>query len=241
MNGLRLSDIYKFTERPVESSWHRPAMMGVHFANGWVEATDAHILIREKYDYNHELEGKVIGRYGEEIDAVFPDISKVIPPFMSDSYHSIHIDQKMLYDICRVLDVLVRYYDEQGYIKVGISYFTPQMLKTIAATMVRFGCCAMYQHRDEYLRPSVVPLGCGLMMIMPCGVDAQASNYFDFGKKFLGVNELYCKLKDSIDELNGQLEDFKIVRNYRQFKEHKALAVRMGKLQRCINILYKYN
>lgn len=242
MNGLRLSDIYKFTERPVESGWIRPALTGIHFADGWAEATDAHILIREKYDYNHELEGKVIGRYGEEIDAVFPDTSKVIPPFLSNSYHSIYIDQNMIYDICRVLDVFVEYYDERRYIKVGNSYFSPQLLKTIAATMVRFGCCCMYQHRDDYLLPSVVPLDCGLMMIQPLYVgNVQDFNYFDFGKKFLGVNELYCKLKDSVDELRRQLEDFKIVRNYRQFKEYKALAVRVGKLQRCMNILHKYN
>jgi hypothetical protein len=240
MNGLRLSDIYKFAERPVESGWLRPAMTGIHFADGWAEATDAHILIREKYGYNPELEGKIIGRYGEEIDAVFPDISKVIPSFMSDSYHSIYIDQNMLYDICRVLDVLVKCYGEQKYIKVGISYFTPQMLKTIAATMVRFGCCCMYQHRDDYLRPSVVPLGYGVMMIMPCGF-GQDYDYFDFSKKFLGIKELCLKLKDNVDMLQEQLNDFKIVRNYSQFKGHRVLAVRMGKLQKCMKILLKYN
>lgn len=242
MNGLRLSDIYKFAERPVESGWSRPALMGVHYSNGWVEATDAHILIREKYKYDSELEGKIIGRYGEEIDAEYPDCESVIPNFFSKIYEPIHIDEKMLYDICRVLVILKCHYDSYT-IKIGNCHFVPKRLGTIAAMCVRHECCTLYLSREPY-GAAVVPLGYGVMVVMPVGEQEQ---FFDYGCHYVDhcirrkqMQELHEKLLQFLAKLNEELVEFKIVRSFKMQKERKALVVKIGRIETCIRILEKY-
>lgn len=242
MNGLRLSDIYKFAERPVESGWSRPALMGVHYSNGWVEATDAHILIREKYKYDSELEGKIIGRYGEEIDAEYPDCESVIPKFFSKIYEPIHIDEKMLYDICRVLVILNRHYDSCT-IKIGNCHFVPKRLEIIAAMCVRHECCTLYLSREPY-GAAVVPLGYGVMVVMPVGEQEQ---FFDYGCYYVDhcirrkqMQELHEKLLQFLAKLNEELVEFKIVRSFKMQKERKALVVKIGRIETCIRILEKY-
>lgn len=42
-------------------------------------STDAHILVATKADYNPELAGKIVDKYGNEIPAKFPNWMRVIP------------------------------------------------------------------------------------------------------------------------------------------------------------------
>lgn len=153
-------------------------MMGVHFANGWVEATDAHILIREKYEYDSELEGKIIGRYGEEIDGVFPNCEKAIPKFFSEGYEPLRIDWNMLYDICRVLVILGQQHYCECAIKVGNCYFYPKHLKTIAAMCVRHECSVIYLCNARPCNAAAVPLGYGAMVVVARG---ESELFFDYG------------------------------------------------------------
>lgn len=243
MNGLRLSDIYKFTERPVESSWHRPAMMGVHFANGWVEATDAHILIREKYEYDSELEGKIIGRYGEEIDGVFPNCEKAIPNFFSEGYEPLRIDWNMLYDICQVLVILGQQHYCECAIKVGNCYFYPKHLKTIAAMCVRHECSVIYLCNARPCNAAAVPLGYGAMAVVARGESELFFDYgypLDYGNRRERMSELHDELQGFLFNLNEQLTEYKVVQNYKMQKERKALVVKIGRFETCIRILEKY-
>lgn len=59
----------------------RPAMTGVfHDAeHEMAVSTDTHILVATKADYKPEFAGKIVDKYGNEIQAKFPDWMRIIP------------------------------------------------------------------------------------------------------------------------------------------------------------------
>lgn len=69
-------DLWKFTERKDEL---RPALRGIHYQNGFAEATDANIAVRVKQEYKPELEGKIVLKDGSFCDGQYPDFDKVLP------------------------------------------------------------------------------------------------------------------------------------------------------------------
>ena len=218
-------------------------MMGVHFADGWVEATDAHILIREKYEYDSELEGKIIGRYGEEIDGVFPNCEKAIPKFFSEGYEPLRIDWNMLYDICRVLVILGQQHYCECAIKVGNCYFYPKYLKTIAAMCVRHECSVIYLCNARPCNAAAVPLGYGAMAVVARGESESFFDYgypLDYGDRRERMSELHDELQGFLFILNEQLTEYKVVQNYKMQKKRKALVVKIGRFETCIRILEKY-
>ena len=69
---------------------------GVLYAGGKQVVTDSHqiLVLNEKYD--EELEGKLIGKNGEEIDARFPNYNAVLPKSL-DGYEAHEIDAEKFY------------------------------------------------------------------------------------------------------------------------------------------------
>ena len=68
-------DIHDFCGNDKE----RPAMMGVFHDQGYIIATDARILIKEKTSYIESFEGKIVDKKNITIDAHFPNYNAVIP------------------------------------------------------------------------------------------------------------------------------------------------------------------
>ena len=58
----------------------RPVLGCVFHSNGCVVASNGHMLAEVQYpNYNPDLEGKIINRYGAELDKDFPNYKTIIP------------------------------------------------------------------------------------------------------------------------------------------------------------------
>jgi len=54
-------------------------LSGIHYQNGFAEATNAHLAVRTKQEYPAALEGKVVFRDGLTSDGRYPNIDAVLP------------------------------------------------------------------------------------------------------------------------------------------------------------------
>ena len=90
-NSKSKFDMYKYTTKDKM----RPAMTGVFFCEGYKVATTAQILVYKKEEYSSELEGKIVNKKGEIVDAVFPRWKSVIPTKISEDYE-IELDFKAI-------------------------------------------------------------------------------------------------------------------------------------------------
>lgn len=86
----------------------RPQFCGVHHEGGWRVASNAHILVALKEEYDGSLEGRTIGRDGKAIDtgkypnwqSIFPTVEpdatcKIDMDAMPDLFKRIKLDAKM--------------------------------------------------------------------------------------------------------------------------------------------------
>lgn len=63
----------------VSTDYLRPRLMGIYHKDRYITATDGMILATVKQDYPEDLEGKIIGINGKEIEGNYSDYKKVIP------------------------------------------------------------------------------------------------------------------------------------------------------------------
>ena len=71
----QLNAMYRCTSRDEL----RPNMQSVYHNNGNIVATDGHILVAVKSDYNANLEGKMITKDGRDLEGKYPNWRQVIP------------------------------------------------------------------------------------------------------------------------------------------------------------------
>ena len=81
-------DMYNYVGKHLPYS----AILGVYHDSGFKVATNTHILIVKKEDYNQELEGKVISKDGEVIDSQFPLYRRVIEQDNEYNFHPIDFE-----------------------------------------------------------------------------------------------------------------------------------------------------
>lgn len=95
----------------------RPAMTGVYHENGLKIATDGYILCVIKEQYAPELEGKVIDKFGVEIECKFPNWKRVIPTYrdnelvinineFNDLYKQYKVDVKLGNDVESIFKII---------------------------------------------------------------------------------------------------------------------------------------
>ena len=68
-----------------------PELKGVYHSDGCKIATDAHILVIIKSEYSSELEGKIVDKDGNIINARFPQYSRAIPEMKKCKRYSIDL------------------------------------------------------------------------------------------------------------------------------------------------------
>ncbi len=81
-------DIYNYVAKHIPYS----SVLGVYHDNGFKIATNTHILIVKKEDYNQELEGKIISKDGEEIESKFVNYRSVIGQDNDYTFHPIDFE-----------------------------------------------------------------------------------------------------------------------------------------------------
>jgi len=71
----------------------KPVFNGLFHDRGNIVATDGHVLVSIKSDYDNDLEGKIIGKDGKVIEGRFPSWEQVIPSETKE----IDVDAEMLF------------------------------------------------------------------------------------------------------------------------------------------------
>lgn len=73
----------------------RPNLTGIfHDAeHEMAVATDAHMLVATKADYNPEFAGKIVDKYGNEIKGQYPKWMSVVPNYKEDKRKTVTIDE----------------------------------------------------------------------------------------------------------------------------------------------------
>lgn len=76
-------NIYNF----VEKDGLRPVLNGVYHdrESEFAVATDGHILVTSKADYNPEFAGKVVDKYGKVIEGKYPEFKALLESYKKDS------------------------------------------------------------------------------------------------------------------------------------------------------------
>jgi hypothetical protein len=72
------------------------ALSGIYYDNGNQVATDSHHIIVLKEEYDPELEGKIIDKNGEEVEARFPNYNAVLPKSI-EGWEPHEIDTEQFY------------------------------------------------------------------------------------------------------------------------------------------------
>lgn len=88
-------DIYRF----VSSDKNHPVVQGVYYDGEWRVATDCFKLMAEKGDWGEELQGKIIGKDGGEIEGKYPCWRGILPKDIDgemQGYEPIYFDKKAL-------------------------------------------------------------------------------------------------------------------------------------------------
>lgn len=75
----------------------RRAMTGVyHDESGYAVATDGRIMIASKSEYNEHFKGKILDRYGKEIEDRYPNWQAVLPNVEGDEEFMLPSDEVLL-------------------------------------------------------------------------------------------------------------------------------------------------
>lgn len=87
-------NLYHWTAKRRDKDYKPAYLFGVYhdIKNKCAVASDAHIMVVSKSDYNESHAGKIISKAGEKINDVFPDYGKVIPV----AGDIIELDRKMI-------------------------------------------------------------------------------------------------------------------------------------------------
>lgn len=144
-------DYFKYVYKGLE----RPIMTGVFHDNGFKVASDAHILIAFKDDYDvSELEGKVVGKDGAFIDGKYPNWRSVIPDFTSDKHGyrtetvKINFDKWMkfmqMYKADKKLNI------EKRWVKIGEQHYSVDLFNLLTIAMRRIGTDEVTNSWSQY-------------------------------------------------------------------------------------------
>ena len=94
----------------------RPVFNGLFHDRGNIVSTDGHVLVSIKSDYDNDLEGKIIGKDGKEIEGRFPSWERVIPLETKE----IDVDAEMLFNAAKNIKIVkfaeMSVIDIQGYL-----------------------------------------------------------------------------------------------------------------------------
>lgn len=144
-------DYYKYVSKELA----RPIMTGVFHDNGFKVASDAHILIAFKDDYDvSELEGKVVGKDGAFIEGNYPKWRSVIPDFTSNKHGyrtetvKINFDKWMkfmqMYKADKKLNI------EKRWVKIGEQHYSVDLFNLLTIAMRRIGTDEITNSWSQY-------------------------------------------------------------------------------------------
>jgi len=151
----------------------RETLRGVYHSNGFKVATNGTILIAYKGNYPIEIEGKIIGRTGEEVDGTYPNWQSVIPN--NDKLNFTPIDFKKVLDIEREFKVVKKTSEDYiGLIKIGDAYFHIGLMAKMAKFALNFGITEI--GTNGYDKPAKIFSCENIAILMPMMRDEDNKN-----------------------------------------------------------------
>jgi hypothetical protein len=118
----------------------RPQMSGVYHDGGFMVASDTYVLVAVRKDYPEGLEGRVIGRDGQEITGKrYPRWREVFPDGRRWPYAS--REQAVAIDSARVREVARRERLEHrvAYVKAGDAFFRADVMAKACKFLDAYG------------------------------------------------------------------------------------------------------
>lgn len=190
--GSKKFDYYKF----VDKDGFRPVMTGVYHDNGFKVASDGHILVAFKDDYDvNELEGKVLRKDGTILtDGKYPNWRSVIPQLSELEKRKkqvVEIDFAKWDEVFSVYKAEKKLGEQKQYVKVGESYYKIELFALVVAAMKRIGSSEwvntyayevtmMGSEAVERKRPHTgisQNESSDLVLLMPCDYDGEDGYY----------------------------------------------------------------
>lgn len=144
-------DYYKYVSKELA----RPIMTGVFHDNGFKVASDAHILIAFKDDYDvSELEGKVVGKDGAFIEGKYPQWRSVIPDFTSKKHdyrtETVKIDFDKWAEFMKTYKADKKLNQERIWVKIGEQIYKVDMFNLLTIAMKRIGTDEITNSLGQY-------------------------------------------------------------------------------------------
>lgn len=182
--GKKKLDMFKYTDKGWSHWGKRDYLSGVFHEGGRVIATDARVLAIVRREYPASLEGKLIDKKGNEIEAQFPNYKRVIPDIArmeradSDTQWDV-IHALRTYNDCKNVWRIFKKFDKDCYVRVEIVdgvLVSEEAVKAIAEFLRVYPDAQLYLDKDRECRASeFVYVGNGTleepeaqMVFMPC-------------------------------------------------------------------------
>lgn len=132
-------DYYKY----VCKDGFRPVMSGVYHESGFKVASNSHVLVAIKEDYDvSELEGKTLLKDGTIIgqeNGRYPNWRSVIPDTSRPEYSRVQIDFDKWAELFSNYKADKKIGEEKPYVKVGNGYYNVELFNLFVMAMKRIG------------------------------------------------------------------------------------------------------
>lgn len=148
----------------------RPVMECVRHEDGYKVATDGHILVTIKEDYDPSFEGRMFNKSGEEVEGSYPNWRRVIPK--TDGWESASFDEKKFNEW--VDERRAEYLAQNGKrtkwnpvwtVRIGGVYLSAEYFSLLISAAKKIGTDVVYTDNSE--GPCMIKGEGGLGLLMP--------------------------------------------------------------------------
>lgn len=164
----------------------RPALNGVFHEEGNRVASDKYILVALKEGYDHDVEGKIIGPDGAEINQAYPKWQSIIP-----KQEKLDKEYKAYPVTAEKREAFKRYVEEKRleykaahgkgtkwqewwYVKFGPAYFKAKYFDLLLTAMDRIGADGIMMKDEKF--PCVAKTVAGSALLMPVYLDDKSDH-----------------------------------------------------------------
>lgn len=130
------------------------ALTGVYHSNGYVFASDSHVIIKMKKEYPSEFEGKIIAKNGDVIDMNFPNCDNQIRKDGIDKMRIIDLNDSLLAKIedawknahawAKMKGIKRKCYEGSFIVRLRGHWCSLVNLRKIVAAMKEMGLVSLY-------------------------------------------------------------------------------------------------
>lgn len=149
----------------------RPVMCGIYHDNGFKVASDTHVLIAVKSEYDEALEHHIIGRDGRDILGKYPRWNVCLPTDNKET-KTWEIDTAKVYDLLRAQKAEKKASGRRNAlyaaVRIGDAYFRAEWLANVCRFMDHYGIKTFKTNGSRRAARVDAPDG-SVAIVMPTG------------------------------------------------------------------------